>query len=269
MFLHPSIFCCCILELKNNKEETLPSAAFQFFISVFWGCAGCFSLAEAEEDRTGLCLLLKGHMDRTLEAFHALSTTGAWSSLSCSAQSRALSSMQPLSSLGFSVNRAHLGCFFAPLRASCSIAASTQRRLGLDCFHLFLILKGITFGSRELASIFIKLPFLEVGRKKPRLGLPRAESEPCQLATMLHSSKPEETQPFLHPQTPRAFWFPLSESVWVFCDHPAGRGWSRFGERNPPACFPACESSQHDSQQLPSPKLGLGSGLGWPGSEQK
>lgn len=111
--------------------------------------------------------------DRATVAVHTLSTTWAWSSLSCSAQSEALSSAQPFSSLGFSVNGAHLGCFFALLQASCSITASTQRRLGLDYFHSFLILKGIAFRSRDLASIFIKLPFSEVGRKKPRAGAAR------------------------------------------------------------------------------------------------
>ena len=111
--------------------------------------------------------------DRAIVATRALSTTWASSSLSCSAQSKALSSTQPFSSLGFSVNRAHLGCYFALLQASCSMTASTQRRLGLDYFHLVLILKGSAFRSRELASVFIKLPFSEVGRKKPRAGAAR------------------------------------------------------------------------------------------------
>lgn len=59
-------------------------------------------------------------------ALHALSTTRASSLLSCSALNKALSSTQPLSSLGFRVNRAHLGSFLSLLRASCSITASPQ-----------------------------------------------------------------------------------------------------------------------------------------------
>lgn len=175
LFLYPSVFCCCILELKNKKNTTCVqhfSSVLQYFGGGLVAFPSLMGRSTRGQDRDlppaeGAC------EDRAIVAVHALSTTWAWSSLSCSAQSEALSSTQPFSSLGFSVNEAHLGCFFALLQASCSITASTQRRLGLDYFHSFLVLKGMAFRSRDLASIFIKFPFSEVGRKKPHAGAAR------------------------------------------------------------------------------------------------
>lgn len=168
LFVYLSVFCCCILELGNKATPSL-----QHFSSVLQRLGGDGS----NHERTGERFAVVAEHNRA----------PSW--LSRGAAGQGIRSTRPLASVGFSVNKTHFSCFFAPFQApgadrgwtasiwfSCWTASHSDH----ESWHQFLL----NCRFRRLA-----------GRSRA-LGLPRAEPAPGQLAAMLHGPSPAGPSPF-------------------------------------------------------------------------